>query len=178
MGYEDVTKDNEPYDLNDESTIEERKFNGKWRASLKLKDKKYENTVFHICAFNGHTFMWRRLMWHLRTILKAKNNQATDWEIELEAEWEVKCQVNRFGFTPFQLAAYANMTDMVKTILYEKRIRVWKWGGQVYSAYALNEIDDYFIDQKTTPGIPITNIILSEGHFELFNLQVLSDLLS
>jgi len=177
MGFNWTPKDTDWIDFSNEHSKEKRKFNGKWRASLKLKDTKYRNTVFHFCALKGHANMWHCLTEHLETTVGAESNSDDDSAIELEADMWVRSQVNKYGFTPLQLAAYNNHTKIVKTILNRSRIRSWKWGNLAYHAYTLNEIDDFFDDVITTPGIPVTNIILSEGCFELLSLQVLSKLM-
>jgi len=178
LGYTEEKKDVEiecPFDWSD--GLVKKKFNRKWRASLKLKDMMFNNTVFHLCALRGHTDMWHHLSKHLETTIRGETKSTDVVEFELEAEKWVRSQVNIYGFTPLQLAAYANEIKMVETIVMQTRIRIWKYGDQAYNAYTLNEIDDYFKDSETTPGIPITNIILSQGHFELLSLQVISKLL-
>jgi len=162
-----------------------KSFNKKWRASLMLKDTFYSNTVFHFCALKGYTKMWLCLTRHLEEIFKAKEaklakiavSQINANEIKLKIEKWVRSQVNGFGFTPLQLAAYANHEKMVATILSETRMTIWKWGDKAFFAYTLSEIDDLFENTEITPGIPVLTIILSEGHFELMRLEVLWQLL-
>jgi len=178
MGYEnylDVEEDSIEYS---ERHYENCIFNGKWRASLKLKDFSYQNTAFHLCAIKGHTAMWYCLMGHLIDTFAAEAKmEKHDVEIKLAAEKWVRSQVNKFGFTPIQLAAYNNDTAMVKTILDQTRRKIYKWGEYALNAYTLNEIDDYYRDAENTPGVPITSIILSEGHSELLNLEVMRKLM-
>jgi len=178
MGYENYTDLQEDSIEYGERHYENCIFNGKWRASLKLKDLSYQNTAFHLCAIKGHTAMWYCLMGHLIDTFAAEAKmEKHDVEIKLAAEKWVRSQVNKFGFTPIQLAAYNNDTAMVKTILDQTRRKIYKWGEYALNAYTLNEIDDYYRDAENTPGVPITSIILSEGHSELLNLEVMRKLM-
>jgi len=162
------------YEAKDCTSHTTKSFNRKWRASLVLKDTLYSNTVFHLCALKGYTKMWLCLTRHLEEIFMAKEEKVEN-EIKLKVEKWVRSQVNGFGFTPLQLAAYANNEKMVEAILSATRIKIWKWGDKAFYAYTLNEIDN--MDTEKTHGIPVLTIILSEGHFELMSLEVLWKLL-
>merc|ERR1719285_391798 len=66
---------------------------------------------------------------------------------------------------------------MVTVILNQFRIKLWKWGEEAFHAYPLNEIDDYFKSPTETPGIPVNNIILCEGNFELVGIALIEKLM-
>jgi hypothetical protein len=89
----------------------------------------------------------------------------------------VRSQVNAYGLTPLQTAAYKNNTEMVKCILKQTRLKIWKWGEEAFYGYTLNEIDEYNDSPQKTPGIPVNSIILSEGHFEMLEIPLIGKLM-
>jgi len=152
------------------------KFNGLWRASLKLKEtaaSHHQNSVFHICALRGHVEMWNYLIKHMeRTVAEESGNKRQDVEVELSVEMWVRSQVNKYGLTPLQVAAYKNSRDMVECILKQTRLKIWKWGEEAFYGYTLNEIDEFYESPMETPGIPVNTIIICEGHFEMLSIPI------
>jgi len=156
----------------------EKSFNGKWRASLKLKDSHHQNTVYHICAMRGLVKMWYIIIHHMELTMSAELGIDVDEvEIELQVERWVRSQVNAYGLTPLQVAAYKNNKPMVECILKQTRLRIWKWGEKAFYGYTLNEIDERYKSPHLTPGIPVNSIILSEGHFEMLDLPLIVKLM-
>merc|ERR1719317_544949 len=121
-------------------------FYGKWRASIRLKDHQHLNTVFHLCALRGLVEMWYNLVEHLEeTIATEEMGMSKDrMEVQLAAVKWVKSQVNLYGLTALQVAAFKNNSEMVICILKQTRLKLWKWGDEAYYAYVLNELDDHY----------------------------------
>jgi len=162
-----------------ESTIEGKgKFNGKWRACMRLRDSIHQNSIFHLCALKGHTDMWFILTDHLMdTVANLSNLDPWEPAVKLEVQRRVGTLVNKYGLTPMQVAAYKNDKNMVEVILNQIRLKIWKWGEEGLYAYPLNEIDEYFKCPEETPGIPINNIILCEGNTELVGITLIKKLM-
>merc|ERR1719320_433450 len=66
---------------------------------------------------------------------------------------------------------------MIEVILHQKRSMLWKWGENVFYWYPLNEVDEHFVSPKATPGISVTNIILCEGNYKLFGINLIERLM-
>jgi len=155
-----------------------RNFNGKWRASMKFRDSFHQNSVFHICALKGHTEMWQVLIDHMiKTIASISTLHEEESEIKLSVHRIISSQLNAYGLTPMQVAAYKNNTKMLQVILNTIRLQLWTWGEEAFYMYPLNEIDEYFKSPRETPGIPINNIILCEGNSELFDIALIVKLM-
>jgi len=161
----------------DDISIEKLKFNGKWRASLKLKDNFHQNTVYHLCALRGYTKLWNRLIDHMMVSIAAEAEIDDGVEVELWVERWVRSQINDYGLTPLQMAVLKNNKKMVECIMKQTRLPIWKWGEEAFYGYPLNEIDEYFKNPRETPGIPVNSIILSEGLYEMLELPLIVKLM-